>query len=323
MPIVLVALVALLAASALAIDAGLLWTSRTQLQGAVDAAALAAAASLIDPTVPAVTVRMTHATAADAVAARQRRGSGLVGHTDGRAARGLGSRRQELRRRRGSDRPEARERRQRHGPPGREPEPGRPGLPLPGARARDLQRERAGDCLPRLRTDLSTGHGSSPHHHRLLQARRLELRRRLLRHRHRHSAEPLLPRRRRHPGELPRVPPDAGTERLLDRVRLGQLLGQPAGPEDIIRDGNATTVGVEPIYVDNGTKTPVVDIINEKFHGTTGSTPEMPSGTDTDGDGEIDSWVVGLPVVECQNPGSTLRLGYSPADRRRSLLRHQ
>jgi hypothetical protein len=55
MPLVTVALVALLAASALAIDAGLLWTARTQLQGTVDAAALAAGASLIDPAGPAVT----------------------------------------------------------------------------------------------------------------------------------------------------------------------------------------------------------------------------------------------------------------------------
>jgi hypothetical protein len=54
-PFVLVALVALLAASALAVDAGVLWTARTQLQGTVDAAALAAAASLIDPTGPSVT----------------------------------------------------------------------------------------------------------------------------------------------------------------------------------------------------------------------------------------------------------------------------
>jgi hypothetical protein len=55
MPLVMVALVALLAASALAIDAGLLWTARTQLQGTVDAAALAAGASLIDADGAAVT----------------------------------------------------------------------------------------------------------------------------------------------------------------------------------------------------------------------------------------------------------------------------
>ena len=52
MPLVLVGLVALLAASALALDAGVLWTARTQLQASVDASALAAAASLIDPVDP-------------------------------------------------------------------------------------------------------------------------------------------------------------------------------------------------------------------------------------------------------------------------------
>jgi hypothetical protein len=63
MPLVTVALVALLAASALAIDAGLLWTARTQLQGTVDAAAMAAGASLIDPDNAAVTVSAAIASA--------------------------------------------------------------------------------------------------------------------------------------------------------------------------------------------------------------------------------------------------------------------
>jgi hypothetical protein len=49
MPLVLVGLVALLAASSLALDAGVLWTARTQLQASVDASALAAAANVIDP----------------------------------------------------------------------------------------------------------------------------------------------------------------------------------------------------------------------------------------------------------------------------------
>jgi hypothetical protein len=71
---------------------------------------------------------------------------------------------------------------------------------------------------------------------------------------------------------------------------------------DIIRDGNSTTVGAEPVYLDNGTKTPVVRIIRDKFYGE-GEYYGNPSGTDTNGDGESDSWVVGLPVVECQNPG--------------------
>ena len=53
---VLVALVALIAAAALAIDIGLVMVARTQLQNATDAAALAGAANLIDKSVPAVTL---------------------------------------------------------------------------------------------------------------------------------------------------------------------------------------------------------------------------------------------------------------------------
>jgi Flp pilus assembly protein TadG len=53
---VLVALVALIAAASLAIDVGLVWAARTQLQAATDAAALAGAANLIDKTGPSVTL---------------------------------------------------------------------------------------------------------------------------------------------------------------------------------------------------------------------------------------------------------------------------
>ena len=74
------------------------------------------------------------------------------------------------------------------------------------------------------------------------------------------------------------------------------------GMIDIVNDSNPIEVGTEPVYVDNGTKTPVVDIISQKFYGT-GEYYGNPSGTDTDGDGVSDSWVVGLPVIACQNPG--------------------
>jgi hypothetical protein len=57
MIIVLVALVALIAMSSLAIDVGMLWAARTQLQNAADAAALAGAMNLIDPAGPSVTAR--------------------------------------------------------------------------------------------------------------------------------------------------------------------------------------------------------------------------------------------------------------------------
>jgi len=62
---VLVALVALIAAGALAIDVGLVWASRTQLQNATDAAALAGGANLIDKTGPSVTLAQADAAVLD------------------------------------------------------------------------------------------------------------------------------------------------------------------------------------------------------------------------------------------------------------------
>ena len=56
MVMVAVALTALLGASALAIDVGAIWVARTQLQNGADAAALGAASNLIDLTVPSAPV---------------------------------------------------------------------------------------------------------------------------------------------------------------------------------------------------------------------------------------------------------------------------
>ena len=53
---VMVAFTALLAAGALAIDAGMVFVARSQAQNASDAAALAAARNMIDKTTPAVTL---------------------------------------------------------------------------------------------------------------------------------------------------------------------------------------------------------------------------------------------------------------------------
>ncbi|MBW2424141.1 MAG: hypothetical protein JRG86_07825 [Deltaproteobacteria bacterium] len=55
MILVVGSLVGLIAVSALAIDVGLVWAARTQLQNASDAAALAGAANLINPDIPSVT----------------------------------------------------------------------------------------------------------------------------------------------------------------------------------------------------------------------------------------------------------------------------
>jgi hypothetical protein len=69
---------------------------------------------------------------------------------------------------------------------------------------------------------------------------------------------------------------------------------------DIIADGNPEEIGGDPIYLDNGTKTPVVQDIKDKFDA---------DGTDTNGDGIVDSWIVTLPIVECQNPGDQCATG--------------
>jgi Flp pilus assembly protein TadG len=70
---------------------------------------------------------------------------------------------------------------------------------------------------------------------------------------------------------------------------------------DIAIDGLPEGVDVyDSIYLDNGDKTPVVQIISDRFYGE-GDFLGSPEGSDTDGDGIIDSWVTGLPVVECQS----------------------
>lgn len=69
---------------------------------------------------------------------------------------------------------------------------------------------------------------------------------------------------------------------------------------DIVEAGNSTEID-GPIYVDNGDKVPVIAEINDRFEGKGGYDP---AGTDTNGDGKVDSWVVTLPVVQCQNPGA-------------------
>jgi hypothetical protein len=69
---------------------------------------------------------------------------------------------------------------------------------------------------------------------------------------------------------------------------------------EVIQNGNQTDIGDAPIYIDNGTKTPVVQDIKDRFDA---------EGTDTDGDGTNDSWVVTLPIIECQNPGDQCASG--------------
>jgi Flp pilus assembly protein TadG len=71
------------------------------------------------------------------------------------------------------------------------------------------------------------------------------------------------------------------------------------GMTDIVQNGNPDDID-DPMYLDNGTKTPVVQDIQDKFQ-------EL--GSDTDADGIVDSWFVTLPVVQCQNPGDQCASG--------------
>lgn len=95
---------------------------------------------------------------------------------------------------------------------------------------------------------------------------------------------------------------------MLDRIRSEQPGGNVPRLEDIIESRNDSPVGPDPIYIDNGTKTPTVGLIRDRFLGE-GEFSGQPEGEDTDGDGQIDSWVVALPLVECQNPGDQCASG--------------
>jgi len=302
MPMVLVALVALLAASALAVDAGLLWTSRTQLQGAVDAAALAAATSMIDPTVPAV----TEAEAVDAAnevawgnAAAPVRSVALTdvqlgawdldarifddsvdltdpklvnavnvtAHLDGNRNRAVPA---FLSRVLGHDSFSVSAQATAYlGFALTFPE-GTVHLPITidccalGGSSCD------GDYC-----EFVTNDPPKPCYLKdeVTEVSCLEF----------------------HP-TLEQNACWTQFDSESSSINTSDMI-------EIIRQGNPSYVGTEPVYLDNGTKTPVVRIIGDKFYGR-GEYHGDPSGTDTNGDGESDSWVVGLPVVECQNPGS-------------------
>jgi hypothetical protein len=74
-----------------------------------------------------------------------------------------------------------------------------------------------------------------------------------------------------------------------------------SGLQDIVRNGNPLPASSEhPIYVDNGSKTGLFSEIQDRFLGN-GSYSGQPSGSDTDGNGVIDSWLVPLPIIECQS----------------------
>jgi hypothetical protein len=80
-----------------------------------------------------------------------------------------------------------------------------------------------------------------------------------------------------------------------------------AGLTSIVEAGNTHDVEGS-MYVDNGTKTPLISDIYDRFHGL-GSFSGSSGGVDSDSDGLVDSWVVTIPVIECQNPGDQCASG--------------
>jgi Flp pilus assembly protein TadG len=304
---VLVALVGLIAAGALAIDVGLIWAARTQLQGATDAAALAAAMNMIDKDAPAVTLPAAEAAAIDVAGLNeavptssvviegsdltfgrwdldarnldtgvnlaipeQVTGVEVVARLDGVdnapvpafLSRVLG---------RTSFNVEARATAYLGfaGAVG----PGEVDLPI----AIDCCKLRGPDCDQ----DYCSTINSNP------------------------------------PNPCPLANPQEAGATTVSCIEFFSTPEQNAcwtefdgsspsintpGLSDIVNDGNPITVQAnEPYYMDNGDKTPVIADIYDRFHGD-GAFSGNPAGIDRypPYDGFEDSWVVGLPVVECQ-----------------------
>jgi Flp pilus assembly protein TadG len=76
--------------------------------------------------------------------------------------------------------------------------------------------------------------------------------------------------------------------------------------EDIIRDGNEDPISVQDpgIQLDNGNKTPLVRLIMDKMYGVGEYAGEEPAGSDLyETPAGTDSWTVGFPVVRCEAQG--------------------
>jgi hypothetical protein len=74
--------------------------------------------------------------------------------------------------------------------------------------------------------------------------------------------------------------------------------------EAAVADGNGVAFGVQDsgIQLDNGDKVPVVRLMQDKFLGIGDYAGETPAGQDLyDPPAGVDSWVVWFPVVECQS----------------------
>jgi hypothetical protein len=92
----------------------------------------------------------------------------------------------------------------------------------------------------------------------------------------------------------------------------------------MVNSGDTWEISVgDQYYIDNGTKTPVIVDIADRFYGERAwRNRPQPEGVDTpqdlNNDGTIDSWVVRLPVIECQSGGDNCAKG--TADRIRGFL---
>ena len=305
---VLVALVALIAAASLAIDVGLVWAARTQLQAATDAAALAGAANLIDKTGPAVTL-------SEAIAATQGQ-AGLnqsvaassvnvenadiiVGHWD-LASRTFNSS-VDLNDPDAVNAVDVVSR-----------SDGIANSPVPAFMARVLGRDSfdvsahataylgyagrvgAGKLDLPIAIDCCKLRGAD------CQADYCET----------ITTNP--------PNPCPLTTPQTQGANTVTCLEFHNTAEQNAcwtqydgdhssvnTPDvlDIIETGYQEEVeSLFPIFVDNGTKTPLVDEIDDRMHGN-GSYTGSAAGTDRYApfDGVEDSWVVGLPVIECQS----------------------
>jgi hypothetical protein len=70
---------------------------------------------------------------------------------------------------------------------------------------------------------------------------------------------------------------------------------------DIVQNAVTDSITVDDaIFLDNGDKTPVVSMISDAFYGD-GVFENAGKGSDTDGDGIIDSWITAAVVVSCQS----------------------
>jgi len=79
--------------------------------------------------------------------------------------------------------------------------------------------------------------------------------------------------------------------------------------QKIIQDGNPLPAGKDPIFVDNGSKNSVLQEIRDRFLNQGAYAGKPGGGVDTNGNGTPDSWLVPLPIVQCQSPGAGCAAG--------------